>query len=263
VTGGKKCPDVSFQVTETEPKAGSPISFLDQTEGSTKWEWDFGDSTDHVFTQNPSHTYAQPNDYIVTLKVNDQCEHTMHIKVASPYIAPDTNLPVGVIKGPTTVKLGETATFKDESSDATEWEWSFADGATAAGKEVTHKFLKAGLQEVNLIINNGKSKTATVKVNVIYTQPVDRSNPNPISEPDFVKKMNELHNPDISYLGFQKYLGENLNMPVTVNGKQKVFSSYCKGLSMDTKYSVKSVKLTKDKNGYITAIDIIEEKSSN
>lgn len=260
------CPDVKFQVTETSPMAGSPVTFLDQTEGAVKWDWDFGDSTAHATTSNPSHTYAEAKDYLVTLTVNEGCQQTIHVLVASQYIPVDTNLPTGKISGPSIIEVGKEAVFKDESGVAKNWEWSFAesgrtDATTQAAK---YTFLKAGPHKVTLNIDSGKCKTAYLMVNVItVTHEGPKPNPNQIDEATFVKMMNDLHNPDKSYMMFDKYLDGNTNMVITVNGKKILFSSYCKGLSLDTRYSVKSAVLTKDARGYIKEINITEEKSAH
>lgn len=263
----KKCPEVKFQIVEQNPTEKTPINFVDQTEGATRWEWDFGDSTEHVFSQTATHTYATAREYIVTLKVNGSCAQTQHLIVTSQYIQVDTTLPVGNISGPATVTLGKAATFKDISNNAQSWEWDFGESGTidATTKEATYTFQKAGMHTVQLIINNN-GKSVSAKVNVIYVNPeavAGIKNKNQISEEDFIAMMNSLHNPQNSYRIFEKYVG-NLNMPVTINGTRKVvFSSYCRGFSMDQQYMVKTVKLTKDKNGYITDIDITEQKQNH
>lgn len=57
--------------------SGEDVDFTDESIdpdplGSiVAWDWDFGDGSSHATTQNPSHTYAAPGTYDVTLVVMD------------------------------------------------------------------------------------------------------------------------------------------------------------------------------------------------
>lgn len=57
-------------------------NFIDQSIGPVTWAWDFGDNQTSNLP-SPSHLYASPGNYIVTLKVtNGSCEHTSTKTVA-------------------------------------------------------------------------------------------------------------------------------------------------------------------------------------
>lgn len=67
----KSTPAASFQVSPPNPVVGASATFIDSSLGSpTAWSWDFGDgsgSLDH----NPTHTYAAPGHYTVTLRATN------------------------------------------------------------------------------------------------------------------------------------------------------------------------------------------------
>jgi len=71
-TGSPVTPNVvaSFSVSPTSPLTGSNVAFTDLSSGSpTNWSWSFGDgatSTD----KNPTHIYAAPGTYTVTLNAS-------------------------------------------------------------------------------------------------------------------------------------------------------------------------------------------------
>ncbi len=82
----------SFQY-DTVCKAGNAMKFFNtSTAGSFKqFEWDFGDGSPKLITtdKNPvSHLYAQPNNYIVSLKAidNNDCDNTFTNVVYNTYI---------------------------------------------------------------------------------------------------------------------------------------------------------------------------------
>ena len=64
-------PTASFAVSPTSPVVGSPARFTDTSTGPpTSWAWNFGDGVTAA-TQNPAHTYATPNTYMVSLTVGN------------------------------------------------------------------------------------------------------------------------------------------------------------------------------------------------
>jgi PKD repeat protein len=64
-------PTASFIATPTSGTAPLPVEFSDTSTGSpTSWLWTFGDGTTST-TQSPSHTYAAPGTYTVSLRATN------------------------------------------------------------------------------------------------------------------------------------------------------------------------------------------------
>lgn len=64
-------PTAAFTSNYTTPIfAGDVINFIDQSKGANSWLWWFGDSSSSAF-EYPTHEWAQPGDYPVTLIVTN------------------------------------------------------------------------------------------------------------------------------------------------------------------------------------------------
>jgi hypothetical protein len=60
-----------FRTSHTEVARGGSVLFIDTTEGNPiEWRWDFGDTTGST-DQHPTHSYAAPGQYPVTLWVKN------------------------------------------------------------------------------------------------------------------------------------------------------------------------------------------------
>lgn len=61
---------VDFGVYPGRPRAGDPVAFLDRSTGApVSWEWSFGDGGTSA-ERNPTHVYASPGTYFVTLRAS-------------------------------------------------------------------------------------------------------------------------------------------------------------------------------------------------
>lgn len=61
-------PVAAFSADVTSGAAPLTVTFTDESTNSpTWWGWDFGDGSDPVVGQNPSHEYADPGTYTVIL----------------------------------------------------------------------------------------------------------------------------------------------------------------------------------------------------
>ena len=81
LTYGPEPPVADFVGDPTSGTAPLTVDFTDQsTNNPTAWEWDFGDATPHSFVQNPSHTYADPGDYTVSLTASNTYGSDTEIK---------------------------------------------------------------------------------------------------------------------------------------------------------------------------------------
>ncbi|TAL12332.1 MAG: DNRLRE domain-containing protein, partial [Chloroflexota bacterium] len=92
VNGGP--PTASFTASTMTVTAGLPVSFTDtSTGGATSWSWSFGDAATST-AQNPSHTWATPGTYTVTLIASNSsgpsAPATAQIDVVADTAAPST-----------------------------------------------------------------------------------------------------------------------------------------------------------------------------
>jgi PKD repeat protein len=58
------------------------VDFTDLSFGANNWSWNFGDGASST-AQNPSHNYAAPGTYTVTLLINNNCSKIYQITVGS------------------------------------------------------------------------------------------------------------------------------------------------------------------------------------
>lgn len=78
IKGHSFCGDAWFQTAafEAQPQGGLTYHFNNQSQKSNYYVWDFGDGAISV-EENPTHTYAQPGSYEVTLVASNDCFDTL------------------------------------------------------------------------------------------------------------------------------------------------------------------------------------------
>ena len=133
----------------------------------TTYFWDFGDATTSII-KNPSHTYANPGTYLVTLMVgsNKGCYDTVINLVT-------VNPPPTAAFTYTTICQGSPVTFNDNSTvnqgNINQWVWDFGDGSlNSLLQNPSHIYANAGNFVVTLTVttNQGCTGTATQMVTV-------------------------------------------------------------------------------------------------
>lgn len=142
-------PVADFSATPTAGCAPLVVAFSDESTGTpTAWTWDFGDGgTSNL--QDPSHEYAAPGAYAVTLiAANAGGADTLSVAAS-----------VTVLDGPVaafsasdssgTAPLG--VTFTDLSTGADSWAWDFGDGGSSTQQHPVHTYTAAGVYTVRLI----------------------------------------------------------------------------------------------------------------
>lgn len=79
----------------TSAEVGDAITFGNNTDGASKWEWQFGESgANDKFTQNPTYTYNSPGKYTVVLRVdNSKKEGRLTIQIRPKPAAPKPGAP--------------------------------------------------------------------------------------------------------------------------------------------------------------------------
>lgn len=157
----------------------NPTSFTDQSTGASAWSWNFGEPSsgpnDSSNVQNPTHTYASPGTYTVTLTAQtNPCPSTFTTTIT---VNP---LPLAAFSF-TQSCVNNDVTFTNNSSIAnpdqiTGYSWNFGDPASGGNNistsaSPTHTFSGPGTYTVILTVtsNNNCQSTISQVVNVGVT----------------------------------------------------------------------------------------------
>jgi gliding motility-associated-like protein len=147
----------------------SPLtwSFTDQSIMPLTWSWNFGDGTFST-TPSPTHTYAVPGNYYVTLLVtNGSCTHekttTIHVIDENP----DFSSNAQVVCKNSVLNFTSFGYLRSNISAIT---WNFGDGNIVAGDSLmSHIYTQAGVFTVSLIMTDLNGCTDTVTKNLYIT----------------------------------------------------------------------------------------------
>jgi PKD repeat protein len=147
--------EADFTADPTSGPAPLTVTFTDRSLGNpTGWAWQFGDGASST-AKNPSHVYANPGDYTVTLIVTqdsstdtERRENYITVSAPPPPVAAFTASPVS---GPAPLEVR----FTDRSTGSPKtWSWRFGDGATSTEQNPVHTFSNAGRFTVSLTVRN-------------------------------------------------------------------------------------------------------------
>jgi PKD repeat protein len=154
-------PDFAVQQQGYVPLTVSPSHSGTNT---TSWQWSWGDGSPNATTQNPTHEYAQPGTYTITLTASNAFySSTMSKQVQVLAIPVTASFTANVTEG----GLPLYVQFTDMSVNATSWQWQFGDGATSSEQNPAHLYTTAGRFTVKLTVSNafsGDSSSTIVRV---------------------------------------------------------------------------------------------------
>jgi len=195
----------------------------------TDYAWTFGD--DKVATGvSVSHTYAANGTYMITLTVTDSAgamnSASVQVKVSMAPPA-ENEPPVAVISFVSVVNLTvELSGFDSMSAPGAtiaSYAWSFGDGTTGTGANVTHTYAMNGTYRIILTVTDsfGLSDKASVKVTISSTPLPPPPNPHPQGPPGLLHAI-EIHKEKADRNGGLQnsldHLEGNLNRWLQVNG---------------------------------------------
>ena len=170
-------PTADFDVNNRAPAPGEQIQFSDlSSEGTfplSRWLWDFGDG-DISTSRNPSHIYAEPGSYTVTLTVtaddgtgapaDDTLIRVAFITVVNPAPTADfVATPRRVVADVEPVQFTDLSLRGEDNAPITAWLWDFGDGsAVSTEANPVHTYAEGGVYDVSLSItsDSGASDTA-------------------------------------------------------------------------------------------------------
>jgi len=169
----RKAPTANFRQTTGTGCLNLTVSFENLSRDATSLIWDFGDGTTVSNVQNPTHTYAQPGSYTVTLTVlgsascGSQVQKTQAIDVfadlaAAPVALPDTLLPLML---PNT-----TVQFTANAPTAVTHLWTFGDGSSSTLTNPTHTFALPGNYPVSVVLTDAAGCSVTRSLGTYVVQ---------------------------------------------------------------------------------------------
>ena len=169
-------------------------------------------------------------------------------------------------KLPNSIKLGKVLNVKDETDNASTWEWFFGEKATADSKKrrASYTYKKPGLYTVSLVVNGDMKHITKKKINVLPVEeqsnriegvvtnniqlggtkvkPLDEMNKTKekpggsktkpkevpyISDSDFKNKLRLVSDKKLNASAFSEYFCGEINKSIVVNGKTTTFLVFC------------------------------------
>ena len=157
--------DCTFDATATDPD-GDPFTYA----------WEFGDGGTST-AEDPSHSYAEGGDYVVTLTVDDGIDQTVVTHTVGVSSPPGENNPPTVSFGWQCVALDCTfdATATDADGDPLTYAWDFGDGGSSAAEDPAHSYSAGGEYVVTLTVGDGIDQTAVS--NILVAEDPDANTP--------------------------------------------------------------------------------------
>jgi PKD repeat protein len=148
---------VSFTATASDPD-GDTLTY----------DWDFGDSTAHSTSQNPTHSYSAAGTFSAKVTVSDGkggsvTSDALSITVAQPNQNPTVTAartPTGNVT--TAQSIAFTATASDPDGDTLTYDWDFGDStAHSTSQNPTHTYAAAGTFSAKVTVSDGKGGSTT------------------------------------------------------------------------------------------------------
>jgi PKD repeat protein len=162
-------PAASFSANVTSGAAPLAVAFTSSSTGAiSTYAWNFGDSTTSS-AQNPTHSYATPGTYTVSLTVtgpggSNTQTRAGYIVVSTASARPTANFTANKTSGAPPLAV----TFTDASTGSiTNYAWNFGDSTTSTARSPSHTYATAGSFTVSLTVSGASGTNTLTKTNYI------------------------------------------------------------------------------------------------
>ncbi len=147
---------------------GTPLPFTDNSllpAGTPNYSWDFGDGTTLGSGNNPTHLYASPGSYLVSMEVevNGCTDKATRYVTQAPRAIPSFTSTFDCNN--TTVSFNNTSTL---SSGFAGYTWKYGDNTSKTGVNPSHQYGQFGTYDVTLVVQTNlgciDSVTSTISL---------------------------------------------------------------------------------------------------
>jgi ABC-type transport system substrate-binding protein len=155
--------------------------------GTTSFQWNFGDGSANSTARNPVHTYQSLGNFTVTLTVADTGGDT-DVITKENYISLVDLIPTAdFVANATLIDLTDIVQFTFTGTDGDEpasFQWNFGDGsANLTERNPVHQYESKGNYTVILTVTDADGDS-NVKIKIDYIQVLPYNNPSPDPDPD-------------------------------------------------------------------------------
>jgi gliding motility-associated-like protein len=160
----------SLPVSGCAPLLFTPVYTIKTVLPVTGYKWNFGDGSSST-AAFPSHTYALPGVYTITLTytTEDGCSGTITYSGA---VRAGQKPAAAFSASPLNTCASSPVGFTDHSTGVvTHWLWDFGDGITDTGRNPLHLYNDTGYFSIKLIVANNGCTDTIIKPNLIYIKP--------------------------------------------------------------------------------------------
>src|SRR6266567_4652027 len=164
VSGAPPPLTASFAFSPSSTQAGQHVTFTASAGGGTSpftFGWSFGDGS--TGTGSPAtHTYSSAGSYTVILTVKDSSSspQTAASQITFAVTSPPPPISASFTLSPSLPSAGQSVSFTAYASGGTSpysYLWSYGDGSSGTGLQVTHTYNSDGTYQVTLTVAVGKS----------------------------------------------------------------------------------------------------------
>ncbi len=167
---------------------GTALRFTDQSlvpSGTPTYTWDFGDGSIQGTGNAPTHLYAFPGSYTVTMTVtiNGCSDSRAHFVTQAPRAVPSFTAQTSCNNKQAQFTNTSTLSFGSFGSD-----WHFGDGSTSGQKNPSHLYSLSGSIDVTLVITTdlGCADSVTNTITLVEAPTADFALSNACSNEDVV-----------------------------------------------------------------------------